>query len=181
MTFFNIFNSTATAKIAVFIFFGILGINTMSIAKTKTEYVTLRLRSDEEEIINKINLDQIKKFILQQGRRCTYSQMYNDNPCYEIGPYLYYLNPDPGGPHNHPQWNINSDREKGDFNTLVIRRNLDVDRSDSAFDDQYRNIDFKEEYGISVIAYYANPNWPISKIREFPEQAVQLLLKFIRK
>ena len=167
-------------KIFVFIFLGILGLNVMSIAQTRAEHVTLTLRSDEEKIINKHNLDRIKQFILKQGRRCTYSQMYNNNPCYEIGPYLYYLNPDPGGPHHHPQWNLNCDPKRGDFNTLVIRRNIFVDRSDSAFHDQYRHIDFKDEYGIRVSVHYAAPSWPISQIRELPEQAVQFLLNFIQ-
>jgi hypothetical protein len=166
-------------KIIAFILLGILGVNGMSLAqnKTGTEYVTLRLRSDEEQVINKKNLDQIKQFILKQGKRCTYSQMYNNNPCYELGPYIFYLNPDPGGPNNHPQWNINSDLVRGDFNTLVIRRNISVVKSDEAFYDQYRHIEFMEEYGIHVIASYAHPGWRISQIREFPEQAIALFLK----
>jgi hypothetical protein len=139
----------------------------------------LRLRSDQETLINKKNLDQIKQFILQQGKRCTYSNRYNNNPCHELGPYIYYLNPDPGGPDNHPQWNINSDLKMGDFNTLVIRRNLSVDRSDEAFSDQYRYIDFKKEYDIQVEADNADSRWPIAQVREFPEAAIQLLLNFI--
>ena len=91
-----------------------------------------------------------------------------------------FWTPDPGGPHNHPQWNLNCDPEKGDFNTLTIRRNLSVDKSDDAFSDQYREINFMEEYGIVVSVSYAHPNWPIGKIRELPEQAVQFLLNVIQ-
>ena len=52
--------------------------------------------------------------------------MYGNNPHYQLGDLHVYLNPDPGGPHNHPQWNIRCDPQKSDFNVMVIQtRDLD--------------------------------------------------------
>jgi hypothetical protein len=94
-----------------------LGACTMS----KAEINTAEIKSGESEVLNKNNLDVAKRFILKNGQTCTWSNMYNNNPCFATANYNFYLNPDPGGPHNHPQWNINCDPKKGDFNSLVIR------------------------------------------------------------
>lgn len=75
--------------------------------------------SPDDPLLNKAKLDRIKRHIIAQGRRCTYVTMYNDNPCWSLPPYMFYLNPDPG-PDGHPQWNIGCDTGRGDFNTLVI-------------------------------------------------------------
>lgn len=75
--------------------------------------------SPDDPLMNKARLDRIKRHIIVQGRRCTYVTMYNDNPCWSLPPYMFYLNPDPG-PNGHPQWNIGCDTGRGDFNTLVI-------------------------------------------------------------
>lgn len=72
-----------------------------------------------DPLLNKANLDQIKQHIIGLGARCTYVNKYNNNPCWSLAPYVFYLNPDPG-PDGNPQWNINCDISRGDFNTLVI-------------------------------------------------------------
>ncbi len=93
--------------------------NTMAHAEDHT----VEIKSGESEILNKNNLDVAKRFMLKNGQTCTWSNMYNNNPCFATTHYQFYLNPDPGGPHHHPQWNINCDPKKGDFNTLAIRSN----------------------------------------------------------
>jgi hypothetical protein len=98
-------------------FFISLGAHAMANAEVQTVVV----ESSQNKVLSKKNLDAIKQFILKTGQTCTYSNMYNNNPCYQTAHYQFYLNPDPGGPHNHPQWNINCDPKKGDFNTLVIK------------------------------------------------------------
>lgn len=147
----------------------------------RSERASIQVRSDEEKILNKANLERIKRFIISKGQKCTYSQMFNDNPCFFTGNYEFYLNPDPGGPYSHPQWNANCDPQKGDFNILVIRRNIDKDLSHEAFNDQYRKIYFKEEYKIIIEADDADPEMKVSEIRKFPEQAVKDILGVIEQ
>jgi hypothetical protein len=74
----------------------------------------------DDVVLTKENLDRVKKHIIQTGSRCTYSNIYNNNPCLQTKDFDLYLNPDPG-PDGHPQWNINCDVARGDFNTLVVR------------------------------------------------------------
>lgn len=76
--------------------------------------------SADDPVLNKANLDRVKRRIIALGNRCTYVNMYNNNPCWSLASYSFYLNPDPG-PDGHPQWNINCDLTRGDFNTLVVR------------------------------------------------------------
>lgn len=93
-----------------------------------------------DPLLNKANLDRIKRHIIAQGRRCTYVTMYNDNPCWSLPPYMFYLNPDPS-PDGHPQWNINSDTRRGDFNTLVI--------TDSASSVDPGSVEFRRAGGVA--------------------------------
>lgn len=93
----------------------------------------MKLQSGKEAVLNRENLLRIKAFILRNGETRIYSQMYNDNPAFETERFAFYLNPDPGGPHDHPQWNINCDPERGDFHTLVIRRDITGDISAEEF------------------------------------------------
>ena len=61
------------------------------------------------------NYQRIKDFILKNGDRKTYCNMYNNNPHYEFGTFHAYLNPEGG------QININCDPEKSDFDELIIQ------------------------------------------------------------
>lgn len=74
-------------------------------------------------------LQQVKRLILAGGHRCTFSNMYNHNPCARVGELDLYLLPDPG-PDGHPQWNLNSDPARGDFHTLLVVP-VDFDRSEA--------------------------------------------------
>jgi hypothetical protein len=80
-----------------------------------------QIKINKNKVLNKKNLDVIKRFMLKTGQTCTFTNMYNNNPCYQTAHYQFYLIPDPGGPHNHIQWNMNCDPKKGDFNTMVIK------------------------------------------------------------
>ena len=101
--------------------------------------------SPEDPLLNKDNLDQIKRHIIAHGRRCTYVNMYNDNPCWSLPPYMFYLNPDPG-PDGHPQWNIGCDIRRGDFNTLVI--------TDSASSVDPGSIEFRRAGAVAFRRYW---------------------------
>ena len=140
--------------------------------------IVAHVNGDKEDILNEKNLDRIKRTILQSGQRETFCNKYNDNPHFSTEHYDFYLNPDPGGPVNHPQWNINCDLKKGDFNTLVIRT-----KAGSGADsrDQYRYITFLNKFDIQLEVDYADPDMPISRIREFPERAIQEFLLLIKK
>ena len=61
----------------------------------------------------------------------------------------------------------------------MIRRKASKQFPEDEFRDDYRHINFISEFGIKVEAHYANSKMPISKIREFPEQAVKELLELI--
>jgi hypothetical protein len=74
-------------------------------------------------------LQQVKQLILAGGHRCTFSNMYNHNPCARVGELDLYLIPDPG-PDGHPQWNLNSELPRGDFHTLLVVP-LNPDRSEA--------------------------------------------------
>lgn len=78
----------------------------------------IEISTAEESVVSKTNLDRIKKYIIAQGQRCTYSNMYNNNPCFKLETVNLYLNPDlcPNG----YLCNSNSDITRGDFNHLVI-------------------------------------------------------------
>lgn len=95
----------------------------------------------EDRVLNKTNLDRIKRHIIANGMRCTYSNMYNHNPCWALPPYRFYLNPDPG-PDGNRQWNINCDITRGDFNTLVIDETGEPGRSGT--------VDFRSAGAITV-------------------------------
>lgn len=102
----------------------------------------VRLDAQEDPVVNESNLVCLTQRILLRGQTCTYCQMFSNNPCFETARFLFYLDPDPGGPNQHPQWNINCDPKRGEFHTLVIRRKLLEGLQDAGFVDQYRKIEF---------------------------------------
>lgn len=93
------------------------------------------------QLLTKETLDRVKRHVLASGKRCTYSNKYSHNPFLELQDYWLYLNPDPG-PDGHPQWNINSDTSKGDFNELVV-----VEKADSSM---YHGVVFREADAIRL-------------------------------
>lgn len=126
----------------------------------------LTLDSASESVLNKSNLDRIKKFIIQQGETCTFCNMYNHNPCFQNQDFSAYLIPDPG-PNGHPQWNINSDITKGDFNRLVIRTN----------NFKYRDIDFRSHDKVDISLDLDGESITEAKLKESMEDVVREMLK----
>lgn len=125
----------------------------------------LTLDSASESVLNKSNLDRIKKFIIQQGETCLYSNMYNNNPCFQNQDFSALLIPDPG-PNGNRQWNINCDTTKGDFNQLVIRNN----------NFKYRDIDFRNSDRVEISLRFQNENMTEDKLKQEMEQVVRELL-----
>ena len=123
--------------------------------------------SSSEGLLNKSNLDRIKQHILAQGRRCTYTNMFNNNPCFELADFQLYLHPDPG-PKGEPQWNINCDVTRGDFNTLVIRGQHGSEGE--------RRIDFQQENEIRVSAPDPVEGLSVEGLRALPEAVVLAML-----
>jgi hypothetical protein len=120
----------------------------------------------DETIITKANLDTIKAFILQQGFRETYCNMYGNNPAYTTANYAFYLNPDTG------QANIDCDPTKSDFNNLTIR-------SIPGGRNQYRNIEFVKEV-------YVSTSWPsdeltVGQIRDMATDALKEIMREMQK
>ena len=127
-----------------------------------------------DPVFNRANLIAIQQFILRQGRTQTYCNMYNNNPFFPVGRYSFYLDPDPGGPHNHPQYNGNCDPEKSEFHTLVIR-NMDWGI------DQYRRIRFKEEHNIYVVVTWPVDELNVGQIRGRAEEAIKAILEEMKR
>jgi hypothetical protein len=55
-----------------------------------------------------------------------------------------FLNPEPGGPNNHPQWNINCDQTKSDFNQIVVRT-LGCKYFQASYDKIQKTVIFKSD------------------------------------
>lgn len=75
--------------------------------------------SDDFRKINDLmsvqDFEDIKSYILTNGDRQTYCNIYNNNPHYSFSGFESYLNPEIG------QANINCDTEISDFNEIAIR------------------------------------------------------------
>jgi len=83
--------------------------NGRSIVETSDEFL------DITHIINYNDFESVKTYILSNGDRQGYCNMYNDNPHYSFSGFETYLNPEIG------QLNINCDPELSDFNEIIIR------------------------------------------------------------
>jgi hypothetical protein len=70
---------------------------------------------DITEMLDIYNFERIINFILENGDRQTYCNMYNNNPHYSFRRFEVYLNPEIG------QANMNCDPRISDFNEIVIR------------------------------------------------------------
>ncbi|CAF1155732.1 unnamed protein product [Didymodactylos carnosus] len=64
----------------------------------------------------------IKTFILKDGDKQTYCNMYNNNPHYNLNDFQIYLNPSIG------QKNISCDPKLSDFNEIVVHDISSEDR-----------------------------------------------------
>lgn len=129
---------------------------------------------DSKQPLAQADFLRIKQYILSCGKRCTYSNMYNDNPCMETQNYFFYLNPDPGGPFNHPQYNMNCDPEKGDFHTLVVYGKNSFGKD--GFSIIYLEINFMDENDIRLTIDHKSPGKRREKVRMSAEKAVREIL-----
>lgn len=127
-------NSVAIATMAILI--------ASSVANAEAQPSSMKITqpSPAGQTLTKDKLDRVKRYIIEAGERCTYVNMYNNNPCIETSEFRLYLNPDPG-PNGHPQWNINCDTTRGDFNTLVVQEKSDASA--------YHTIDFRDANAIA--------------------------------
>lgn len=95
----------------------------LSCSEDKKEFV-LGPSSDEyrniTEELSANEFENIKVFILQNGDKQTFCNMFNHNPNYSFSGFEVYLNPEVG------QLNINCDPAISDFNEIVIQ-DLDSD------------------------------------------------------
>jgi hypothetical protein len=95
------------------------------------------------------NFQRIKEFILKNGDRRTYCNMYNHNPHYEFGTFHVYLNPEGG------QSNINCDPDRSDFDEIIIQ---DWDTESIYFgvkiDKSRLNLDYDEEQKEPLKQYF---------------------------
>jgi len=139
-------------------------------AQGETIDLVLRIRNmkSDEEVINKANLLRIKEFILKNGLRETYCNLYNNNPAYHTENYSYFLNPDSG------QGNINCELDKSDFNSLTIR---DSRRGKN----KYRWVNFLDEHYVYIKVSWPPEDLTVSQTRELVVEAMKEILREIDK
>jgi len=130
--------------------------------------VRIRPRGDDEKTLTRDTLVRIKQFILKNGQKETYCNMYNGNPAYHTKNFRFYLNPDSGPA------NINCDPAKSDFNNLTIR-------SVAGGKNQYRTVDFVNQHAIYIGASWPTDDLSVRQLRQFVEEALQEILKDIDK
>jgi hypothetical protein len=149
---------SAISSILIVLFFCVFP----SYARTVDVNIRIRNDSSDEKVLNKANLVAIKKFIINNGLRGTYSQMYNNNPAYQTKRFAFYLIPDTG------QGNINCEINKSDFQGLVIRdpngKNLNCE------------INFQNDFVIDIWVSGPTEDLTIAKIRKFATDAVEEIL-----
>ncbi len=81
--------------------------------------VTVITLPAKDPLLNKANLNRVKRHILSTGDRSSLiTNKYNQVPVWTLPPYRLHLEPDP--PAKGQPWNINCDPARGDFNTLAI-------------------------------------------------------------
>jgi len=122
-----------------------------SIVETSEEFL------DITHLINYNDFESIKTYILSNGDRQTYCNMYNNNPHYSFTGFETYLNPEIG------QLNINCEPEISDFNEIVIRDQssdpqyfyLHIVRSGDLKNEQiFRNVTSMIEGKVYLLKYY---------------------------
>jgi hypothetical protein len=170
-------------KLNLFIFFITITLSLGACTKPNTNLQAAESNATnnnmKSEIITKNNLDVAKRFILKKGETCIWSNMYNNSPCFATAHYQFYLNPGPGGPYNHPQWNINCDPKKGDFNTLVVRNNNSPADSKIILEATDTEISFMGDNKVEIRPLSSN-NTPSAKSIAATELAIKELLITIK-
>jgi hypothetical protein len=130
------------------------------------EIIDVRIRvSDElskERFVTRANLGRVKQFILENGLRETYCNMYNNNPAYRTESFAFYLDPDTG------QANINCKPEKSDFHTMTIR-------ASDFRENQYRSVEFRDPGSIYIVADWPTEDLTVAQIRGFVTDALMEL------
>lgn len=137
-------------------------------AETLHVRLCVREKKADEKTITRANLIRIKRFVLRQGKRETYCNMYNNNPAYQTREYQFYLNPDSG------QENSNCDPRKSDFHNLTIRR-LGGGR------DQYRTVEFLDKHDLFITTNWPSDDLTVRQMCGFVEDALEEILVEIRR
>ena len=134
--------------------------------------IEVRLRINDEpakgRFITRSSLMRIKQFILNQGLRQTYSNMYNNNPAYRTENFAFFLDPDSG------QANMNCVLEKSDFHCLTIR-------GSESGSNQYRKVEFLEPGGIYISVHWPSDDLTVAQIRLFVIAALKEILMIIEQ
>ena len=137
-------------------------------AETIDVRIRIRQRKTEEKTITRENLIKIQQFILKQGKRETYSSMYNNNPASQTKNYRFYLNPDTG-----PQMN-NCDPKKSNFHYLTIRKV-------GGGKNQYRTVEFLNKHYVYITANWPTEDLTVRQVRQFVVDAMEEILAEIKK
>ncbi len=141
-----------------------------SAASAETVSVRLSIWNDrlDEKVITNANLLKIKEFMLKEGKRETYCQMYNQNPAYHTKKFSFFLNPDTS------QQNINCDPAKSDFHDLTIRRQ-------GRGGLEYGNVDFFGKNYVVITLSSPEDDLTVGQIRETVTAALNEILAAIDK
>jgi len=124
----------------------------------KVEFSTAIVADGSNPVLTVANFVLIRKFILSQGKRLTYCNMFSDNPYWPFPGFNSYLNPP-------DQRNINCEIGRSEFNTLVIQV--------TAPHTKYWNVILDEDgKELRVRQYYSKPD---------PQVLIQEATEFFRR
>lgn len=154
--------------ISTLVLLAFVSLMTAGFAETIDVRLRIRQNKSEEKTVTRENLIKIQQFIIKQGKRETYCNMYNNNPASQTKSYRFYLNPDIG------QQNINCDLKKSEFHNLTIRRL-------SGGKNQYRTVEFLDRHYVYITANWPTNDLNVEQIRQFVVDAMNEILAEINK
>ncbi len=131
-----------------------------ALAATVTVQVRIRSEKEDEKVITRAHLLQIREFILKQGRTETFSAMYRNNPAHHTKSFAFFLLPDSGE---------EGDPAKADFHRVMIQ-------FDTTGPSEYREIDFRDETVLVITASRPADDLTVKQIRGSVENALQEIL-----
>lgn len=122
--------------------------------------VSAEIPNGSNAVLTISNFLTIKNFILANGLSQTYGQMYNGNPYFGFEGMNAYLNPD------SQQANINCDRSKSDFDTLVLQERKPI---------EYWDVILKTNQSMLVVQKHWSKIAPDALVKAVEDRFRQLL------
>lgn len=142
----------------------------VSAALAETVDVRLRIRdANAKDEVTRANLFNVKQFILAQGLRDTYCEMYNDNPAFHTANFSFFLNPD------SVTTRTNAAPHEPDFSSLTIRRQV------PGKGNKYTTVEFSDTSFIYITVPAPADDLTVSDMRKVVVDAMKEILADMEK